>query len=113
MEESILLTIKHLLGIEPDYKHFDPDLIVQINMALNMLHQLGVGPEDELPEVLDEDTIWSDILDDNVNLFMCKTYVFIKVKLAFDPPLNSSVTQMYERQLAELSWRINTEVDHE
>ena len=112
MEESILLSIKHLLGIEPEYKHFDQDLIIQINMALNVLHQLGVGPRDSL-EVIDENDVWSDLMDDDTNLAMCKTFVYIKVKLAFDPPLNSGVTQMYERQLDELTWRLNVEVDHE
>lgn len=112
MEESILLTIKDMLGIEPGYKHFDKTLIVFINMALNVLNQLGVGPDETL-EIIDENDIWSDLTDDDTNLAMCKQFIFIKVKLGFDPPLNSSLIQMYERQLNELAWRLNVEVDHE
>lgn len=111
MEESILLSIKHLLGIEPEYTHFDQDIIIQINMALNILHQLGVGQEDSL-EVTGENEVWGDLIIDDTNLLMCKTFVYIKVKLSFDPPLNSALTQMYERQLDELTWRINVEVDN-
>lgn len=107
---SILISIKQLLGIDHDYTHFDTDVIIQINMAINILNQLGVGPSGF--KITGTQETWDDLLLDEVNLEMSKTYIYIKTKLAFDPPLNSSVTQMYERQLTELEWRLNVEVDH-
>ena len=44
MEESILTSIKKLLGITEDYEQFDTDIIIHINSVFMILTQIGVGP---------------------------------------------------------------------
>ena len=104
MEESILGSIKKLLGITEDYTHFDQDIILQINSAFSALNQLGVGPEAGF-SIEDGSAKWIDFMDDP-RLNFAKTYVQIKVKLAFDPPTSSTLTDSYNRQLDEITWRL-------
>lgn len=101
---SILTSIKKLLGISADYTHFDEDLIIQINSAFSALTQLGVGPEEGF-EIQDATTTWTEFMDDP-RLNFAKTYVQIKVKLAFDPPTSSALIDSYNRQLDEITWRL-------
>lgn len=107
--DSILTSIKKLLGITEEYTHFDGDITVHINTAFNTLTQLGVGPVEGY-SIKDKNDKWTDFVSD-ARLEAIKTYVYLKVKLLFDPPLTSSVLQAYERQLDELVWRINVTVD--
>lgn len=102
--DSILTSIKKLLGISADYTHFDSDLIVQINSAFSALTQLGVGPIEGF-EIQDASSTWSEFIDDP-RLNFAKTYVQIRVKLAFDPPTSSALIESYNRQLDELTWRL-------
>jgi len=104
--ESILTTIKKLLGITEEYKHFDSDIIVHINMVLMTLNQIGIGP-DEPYVITDEKNTWGDFLQDVKNLEAVKTYIYLKVRLAFDPPANSSLIEAFNRQITELEWRLN------
>ena len=105
MENSILVSIKKLLGITEDYTHFDEDIILQINSAFSALNQLGVGPEEGF-SIEDSSTVWSDfITDDRLNF--AKTFVQLKVKLAFDPPTSGTLMDSYNRQLDELTWRLS------
>lgn len=108
--ESILTTIKKLLGITEEYKHFDNDIVVHINMALMTLNQLGVGPTDPYVITSEMDR-WDDFLKETKNLEAVKTYVYLKVRLAFDPPANSSLIEAITRQISELEWRLNVAVD--
>lgn len=110
MEESILLSIKKLLGPSGDYDHFDPDIIIHINTYLMALTQMGVGPAKGFRITGDTET-WSEFLPDEDNLEAVKTYVYAKVKLIFDPPLSSSVVQSLEKVAAECEWRISVTVD--
>lgn len=102
--DSILTSIKKLLGISSDYTHFDEDLIIQINSAFSALTQLGVGPIEGF-EITDATSTWSEFTDDP-RLNFAKTYIQIKVKLAFDPPTSSALIESYNRQLDELTWRL-------
>lgn len=102
--DSILTSIKKLLGISSDYTHFDDDLIIQINSAFSALTQLGVGPIEGF-EITDATSTWSEFIDDP-RLNFAKTYVQIKVKLAFDPPTSAALIESYNRQLDELTWRL-------
>lgn len=102
--DSILTSIKKLLGISSDYTHFDEDLIIQINSAFSALTQLGVGPIEGF-EITDATSTWSEFIDDP-RLNFAKTYIQIKVKLAFDPPTSSALIESYNRQLDELTWRL-------
>jgi len=108
--DSILTSIKKLLGIAEDYEHFDPDIIMCINSAFSTLTQLGVGPAEGF-RIEDESTEWSDFLKDDFRLEFVKTYIHLKAKLVFDPPLSSAVIESINRQISELEWRINVAVD--
>lgn len=108
--ESILTSIKKLLGIEAEYTQFDADIIMHINTVFLNLTQLGVGP-DEGFFIEDDTAIWEDFIGDSSQLQAVKTYVYLKVKLLFDPPLSSSVTESMNRMIAELEWRLNVAVD--
>jgi hypothetical protein len=108
--ESILTSIKKLLGITAEYTHFDTDLIVHINSVLMVLNQLGVGPEEGF-FIEDESSSWVDFLGDNTNIELVKTYVYLKVKLLFDPPLSSAAIDSTNRLISEFEWRLNVAVD--
>lgn len=110
--ESILISIKKLLGIPNDYTQFDDDIIMHINSVLLNLTQLGVGPETGF-SIEDDSAEWTDFVDieNNAQLHAIKTYIYLKVKLLFDPPLSSSVTDAMNNQIAELEWRLNAVVE--
>lgn len=110
MNESILTSIKKLLGITSEYDHFDTDLIMHINSVFFILRQLGVGPEEGFNITGNTET-WSDYLEDVNKLSLVKTYIYLKVKLMFDPPQSSFVTEAINKQIAEYEWRLNVEVD--
>ena len=107
---SILNTIKKLLGPTEVYDNFDTDIIVHINSAFSSLTQLGVGPQDGF-FIKDETDLWTDFIQDDKRLEFVKTYIYLKVKLVFDPPLSSSVLDAMNRQINELEWRLNVAVD--
>ena len=107
--DSILLTIKKMLGLTEDYKHFDIDIITDINMSLNILCQLGVGPQDGFT-ITGEDEVWSDFIDDK-RLEMVKTYIYLKVKKIFDPGTSTAMNTAADAQIKELEWRLNVQVD--
>lgn len=105
--ESILTSIKKLLGIAEEYTHFDNDIIMHINSAFTTLTQLGVGPSEGF-YIEDESTYWSDFIEDMTKVQAVKTYIYLKVKLVFDPgSVGSSTLAAYERQISELEWRLN------
>lgn len=104
--ESILTSIKKMLGIAEDYNDFDPDIIMHINSVFMVLRQLGVGPEEGF-SIEGEDATWSDFTSDSSKVEAIKTYVYMKVKLIFDPPLNSAVIESTNRVISELEWRLN------
>lgn len=104
--ESILQSIKKLLGVHKDDTHFDMDIIIHINSAFATLNQLGVGPAQTFL-IEDEKPTWSDFTEDNDQFNNVKSYVYLSVKLIFDPPTSSFVLSAMERQLKELEWRLN------
>lgn len=110
MEESILNTIKKMLGFEADYDAFDTDLIVHINMVFNILNQIGVGPKEGF-SISDSDTLWNCYLKDSRKLEMVKTYIYLKVKNIFDPGTSSALNEAIRNQIAELEWRLSVQVD--
>lgn len=108
--ESILTSIKKLLGIAEEHDQFDVDIILHINSALMTLRQLGVGPQDGYMITGDIET-WYDYLGDTKMLEQVKTYVYLKVKMVFDSPTNSFVLDAMNRQAQEYEFRLNVEVD--
>lgn len=110
MNDSILTSIKKMLGITEEYTHFDQDIIIHINTVLMILRQLGVGPEEGFT-ITDSYETWGDFLTDNKDIEAVKTYVYLKVRLLFDPPLSSAVTESINRSINELEWRLNIAAD--
>lgn len=109
MTNSILATIKKMLGLDADYNAFDTDIIVHINSVFMVLNQLGVGPEK--PYVITDGTnTWSDF-STTTDLEALKTYVYIRVKNLFDPPDKSYVLESYNKILQELEWRLVAQVE--
>jgi hypothetical protein len=108
--ESILTSIKKLLGITEDYDHFDQDIIMHINTVFMVLTQLGVGPENGF-HIEDDTTTWADFLEDPTRLQMVKTYMGLKVRLLFDPPSSSTHMNAITQAIAEFEWRLNIAVD--
>lgn len=104
--DSILTSVKKLLGIVEEYKHFDTDIIMHINTVFSSLTQMGVGPSEGF-SIVDEYATWDEFTSENVSLASVKTYMALKVRLLFDPPQNSSVMSSMERQASELEWRLN------
>lgn len=108
---SILNTTKSKLGIEPDDTDFDNDIIDDINSVFSILYQLGVGPTASQFTIKDSTETWDKFIGDEKNIYDVKTYMFMKVRLMFDPPTSSSVLNAFEKQIAELESRLNYEVD--
>lgn len=106
MEESILTSIKKLAGMDSDYGPFDTDLIIFINSVFSALAQLGVGTSSGF-FIEDDEAVWSDFVKDPIQLGFVKTYIYLKVRLVFDPPDNSTVIKSYEDQIEQLEWRLN------
>lgn len=110
MDESILTSIKKLLGIEESYEHFDKDIIMHINSAFMVLNQLGVGTDGYF--INDASPTWADFLGENAKYYHSVVdYVYFKVRLAFDPPTSSFVLESYNSQIKELEWRLHIQPD--
>ena len=109
--DSILVSIKKMLGIEQEYTHFDSDIIIYTNTALMSLNQIGVGPDTGFV-ISGETETWSDLFGDRIDLEGVKSCVYLKVRLVFDPPSNSFVLDAIERQIKELEFRIMTQVEN-
>lgn len=110
MEDSILISIKKLLGLTSDDTAFDMDIIMHINSVFMILRQLGIGPEEGF-RIEDKDATWDDYVDEEDNLEAVRTYIYLKVKLIFDPPLSSAVIEANKQMINELEWRLNNEVE--
>ncbi|MBO7450610.1 MAG: hypothetical protein J6U54_09590 [Clostridiales bacterium] len=101
---SVLNTIKEMLGPSQLYEGFDTDIIVDINSVLMGLAQMGIVEEGT--KITDENDVWSDVIGDRTDLEAIKTYIYIKVKLLFDTPSNSTVIQELEKHATEYEWRM-------
>ena len=108
--DSILTSIKKLLGISKEYQHYDDDLIMHINSVFLILTQIGVGPKEGF-FIEDDSAEWADFLEDPTKLQMVKSYIGLKVKLLFDPPLSTAVIEANNRLISEFEWRLNVAAD--
>ena len=108
--ESILTSIKKLLGIAEEYTHFDPDLIIHINSVFMALTQMGVGPSEGFA-IEDNSAIWEDFIAEPAKLQAVKSYVHLRVRLLFDPPQSSAVVESMNRLISEFEWRLHIEAD--
>ena len=104
--DSILTSVKKLIGIDKEDTAFDPDVIMHINSSFLVLSQLGVGP-DEGFYINDDTAVWTDFISDNMLLLnYVKTFVYLKAKLVFDPPSSSIAVQSMQEMVKEHEWRI-------
>lgn len=110
--ESILTSVKKLLGIDESYTHFDADLIMHINSVFSILGQMGVGPKKGFA-ISGADEKWSDFLEDDPGrLALVKSYMHLKVRLLFDLPTASSAVDAMNRQISEFEWRLFVAADN-
>ena len=110
--DSILQSIKKLLGLDENYDAFDDDVMMHINSVLMILTQLGVGPKNGFSITGEEET-WENYLGEDISkLSAVKTYVYLKVKTMFDPTSSSVVNEATKEMLKELEWRLNSEVEY-
>lgn len=110
--ESILMSIKTSLGVDPDYDGFDTEIIIAINGAIFSLSQLGIGPDGGFTVTGIAET-WVELFDGVSNLEAAKNYILLSSRLIFDPPTTSFLIGAVERQKMEMCWRLMTEVDPE
>ena len=109
--DSILMSVKKLLGVAEEYTAFDPDIIMSINSVFTILQQLGVGPDAGF-SITDKNATWDQFFTgDVVKAEAIKNYVALKVKFMFDPPTSSSVMQATTNMTNELEWRLNVACD--
>lgn len=110
--DSILTSVKKLLGLTEDYEYFDEDIKIHINSVFSVLTQLGVGPETGFI-ITGKTETWDDYIPgvDRVKLDMIKSYVYLRVRLLFDPPTSSFLIEAMNKQVSEFEWRLNVAVD--
>ena len=112
MSDSILTTIKKLLGLDEDYEVFDPDVTIHINSTFLTLNDLGVGPKNPFV-VNDKSQTWADFFQGNnaLDFQSVKTYVYLKVRLLFDPPSTSFAIDSMNKMADEYAWRLNVRAE--
>lgn len=110
MDDSILTSIKKLLGIAEDDTSFDQDIIMHINSVFGILRQIGAGPINGF-SISDDGETWRDYLEDQTDLEFIKTYIYLKVRSVFDPPTAGSAAESMRNMINELEWRISVTVD--
>lgn len=110
MEDSILISTKKILGLDEAYTVFDLDVITHINSAFTTLTQLAVGPPGGF-SIEDDTALWADFITPEMNLNAVKTYVYLRVRLLFDPPSTAYLVTATQEQIRELEWRLNVQAD--
>ena len=108
--DSILVSVKKLLGLDASYTEFDTDIIIHINSVFSILQQLGVGPDNGFAITGDSET-WSQYTNSKLEIRDVISYMYMRVKMLFDPPTNSSILNSYKDMINEFEWRLNVAVD--
>ncbi|NLB48621.1 MAG: hypothetical protein GX813_02090 [Erysipelotrichia bacterium] len=99
-----------MLGIQHNYEHFDPELILHINSVFMVLNQLGLGPSVGF-FIVDYTSKWNQFLDNSTNFEAIKNYTYLRVRILFDPPSSSFVLDAMERQIKEFEWRLKLQME--
>ncbi len=110
LEQSILTSVKAMMQMPEEYDDFDMELSLHINSAFSTLNQLGVGPEKPF-SIEDSTAKWGDFIGDNEKIQSVKSYVYISVKIIFDPPQNSGTMEAFQERKRELEFRLNVASD--
>lgn len=111
LSDSILTSEKKLLGITEDYEEFDAELIVHINTIFGTLEQLGINSGTKF-KIQDKFAVWTDFISDSEMIEEIKSYMYLRLRLLFDPPANSFVVNAFQEQIKEFEWRINVKGDN-
>lgn len=107
--DSILNSVKSLLGLAPENTDLDQEVIMNINAAIATLEQIGIGPSEGFMITSEIDT-YEDYLGDDakiMNLSLVKMYLYYRTKLGFDTPQSSSAVDVLKKEIDELEWRLN------
>lgn len=107
--DSILDSVKKALGIHAEYTNFDEDIIMHINTAFVVLNQLNLGPQNGFM-IMDNTATWDEYIT-SLNMTMVKSYIYLKVRLMFDPPTSSALIESINGMISELEWRLYVEGD--
>ena len=110
MKDSILLSVKKMLGLTEEYDAFDLDIITHINSVFTILTQIGVGPSNGFM-IEDKTAIWTNFIKDMSLYHLVKSYMVLKVRLLFDPPISSAALECCKTQANEYEWRLKTMAD--
>jgi hypothetical protein len=108
MTDSILDSVKKVLNLASDYESFDQDIVMHINSVFSTINQLGVGP-DAGYMIEDKEALWSDFLEGDLRLNNIRTYMYLRVRMLFDPPTIGYLVEAMKEQIKELEWRINAQ----
>lgn len=112
MDESILTSVKKLIGMTEEYDVFDNDIITHINSVFMILRQMGVGPANGF-YIEDDSSVWSDFIPmDDPNFHGVQTYMYLKTQMVFDPPSSSILKESKQKMIDELEWRLHVEADY-
>lgn len=111
LSNSILNTIKKLIGLDKGYDVFDLDLIIAINSSFMILNQLGVGPDKPF-SIKGPDETWKDFFGDEEIFELAKSYIYLRARLLFDPPSSGVLHEAVERQISEFEWRMHVQADY-
>lgn len=106
LNDSILTTTKKALMLAEGFTEFDPEIIMHINSVFSVLNQLGVGPEEGF-SISDKTTLWTEFIEIENLLNLVKSYMYLKVRLIFDPPATSFVITSFEKMASEYEFRMN------
>lgn len=112
MNDSILTSTKKQLNLAEDYTAFDMDIVMHINSVFSTLNQLGVGPSVGFM-IEDKEATWSSFLGSDPRLNHVKSYVYLRVRLLFDPPNTGFTTAAIQKQIEEMEWRLNVQREDE
>ena len=108
MEDSILISVKKMLGLDSGYDAFDMDIIMHINSVFFIMYQMGIGKQFKIE---DEGSSWGDYLEGREDLEAVKTYMYAKVRQMFDPPTSGILSDALDRTVKELEWRLFSATD--
>lgn len=111
-DDSILMSIKKLLNIDYKDTAFDTDIKFLINNEFMTLQQLGIGPEAGF-SVEDVGTEWEEFSTDNTLVKTVKAYIYLRVRMLFDPPASSVVADAINSRINELEWRLNVQAERD
>ena len=105
---DIITDVKQMLGASIYDDSFDVNIVIAINSALAVLSDIGISEADNVCLEIGDTVTWDELLEGRTDIEYIKTYIYLKVKMLFDPPSSSALLDAYNRQIAEFEWRLNT-----